>query len=137
MIQRYLQILGVEVTITSNGEEALTELKRCSPVATSPTNTSPMPTSPPFASYPLPISPPASPAGPSLITSPLLASPSPVPAAYPYDLVLMDLSMPVMDGWEAVKLFRAWEADLSKAGMIFLCSNVVFIQLQELMSQLK
>jgi len=49
-----------------------------------------------------------------------------------YDLVLMDLQMPVMDGWTAVKLMREWENDQKKspAPIIALTAYVLPAEIQ-------
>jgi signal transduction histidine kinase/NO-binding membrane sensor protein with MHYT domain/CheY-like chemotaxis protein len=45
----------------------------------------------------------------------------------PYDIVLMDLQMPVMDGLTAMKLIRAWEIDNNRrrTAMVALTANVL------------
>lgn len=48
-------------------------------------------------------------------------------AAQPFDLVLMDMSMPVMDGLEATRRLRAWEQDNNRAPcpILALTANVL------------
>jgi len=42
-----------------------------------------------------------------------------------FDLVLMDLQMPIMDGYEATKLIRSWENDKSKIPIVALTANAI------------
>jgi signal transduction histidine kinase/NO-binding membrane sensor protein with MHYT domain/AmiR/NasT family two-component response regulator len=51
----------------------------------------------------------------------------------PYDIVLMDLQMPVMDGLTAMRLIRAWEVEraMARTPMMALTANVLPIHVTE------
>jgi len=52
-----------------------------------------------------------------------------------YDLVLMDLEMPIMNGKEAMKLIRRWEADngIKHCKIVVITGNCDSTELNECM----
>jgi PAS domain S-box-containing protein len=126
VVLNQLKVLGYEVDCVANGKEALERLTSCSwgVELTAPdfTSSSQSVTSPKrqrqeageqgtiSQGHPLTGSPPHS----------LTGSPS-----SPYNIVLMDCQMPVMDGYEATQLLRAFEGESRHTVVIAMTANAM------------